>query len=257
MTFLDWLFSNRPEGLVLKSEPWGFLHIVVLFLSILMIILLTILLRKKSEKVKYIAIFIIAMLLLFFELARRIINISKGNVFDFHSALVTLLPRPWCAISCWMIIVSAFVKKKFLYNFASITALLNAIIFFAYPDAGFKNHIAFEEVYSIATHVLLLSGSILMITLGHTDFRYNRGKEKAWLELITLVSVFGYAFLEIIFNIESDPLYFMPGNGVIDVISLPYPLYLVVYIIFIFGIWPNAFYLFGLLVNKLKTKNAK
>lgn len=263
MSFLDWLFSRRPEGLVMKSEPWGILHIIVLLSCIAIIVGLALLLRKRSEKAKYIAIFTIAMLILAFELARRIINFSRGDLhladgsLNWDLVVYRLIPRPWCAISCWMIIASVFVKKKFLYNFASMTALINAIIFFAYPDAGFKNHIAFEEFYSIGTHCLLLIGSISLITLGHTDFRYNRGKEKAWYELICYGGVFFYAFLEIIFQIESDPLYFMPGNGVIDVISMPYPLYVVVYVIFVFGIWSNAFYLIPILVNKLKAKFAK
>lgn len=259
MTFKDWLCSNRPAGLELKSQPWGTLHIVVLLACIGVILLLAFLLRKKSEKARYIAIFAIAMAILFFEITRRIINFTKPGLDwnDWNSIVYTLIPRPWCAISCWMIISSVFVKKKFFYNFAAITALLNAIIFFAYPDAGFKNHIAFEELYSIVTHCLLLIGSISMMTLGHTDFRYNRGKEKIWYEYICYAGVFLYAFLEIILKIEDDPLYFMPGNGVTDVIPLPYPLYVVVYIIFVFGIWTNAFYLIPMLVNKLKAKFAK
>ena len=259
MSFIDWLYSNRPEGLQLKSQPWGTLHILVLLGCIGVIVLLALLLKNRSDKAKYIAIFAIAMGILFFEIARRIINFTREgfNWNDIDGVLYTLIPRPWCAISCWMIIASVFVKKKFFYNFAAITALLNAIIFFAYPDAGFKNHIAFEEVYSIGTHCLLLIGSISMMTLGHTDFRYNRGKEKIWWEYICYAGVFLYAFLEIVLHIEDDPLYFMPGNGVLDVVSLPYPLYVVVYIIFVFGIWTNAFYLIPLLVNKLKAKFAK
>ena len=259
MDFIDWLYSNRPEGLELKSQPWQTLHIVVLLSCIVLIVLLALLLRKKSEKAKYIVIFVIAMAILFFEITRRIINFTRAGA-DFStwdSIVYTLIPRPWCAISCWVMIASVVLKKKFFYNFASITALINAVIFFAYPDAGFKNHIAFEEVYSIVTHCLLLIGSISLITLGHTDFRYNRGKEKIWMEYLCYAGVFGYAFLEILLNIESDPLYFMPGNGVIDVVSMPYPLYVVVYIIFVFGVWTNAFYLIPILKNKLKAKFSK
>lgn len=254
MSLKDWLFSERPSGLELKSLPWGTLHIVVLLCSILTIVVLALIFRKKNEKSRYTVIFYIAMLVLFFELVRRMINIWKGGITDLNSALYVLLPRPWCAISCWMIIASVFVKKKFFYNFTVITALLSAVIFFAYPDAGFKNHIAFEEVYSIGTHVLILIGSVSMITLGFTDFRYNRGKEKVWYEYICYAGIFTYAAFEIIFKIESDPLYFMPGNGVIDVLPLPYPTYLVIYILFVFGIWTNAFYLIPLILKKYKSK---
>ena len=254
MSFIDWLYSNRPEGLQLKSQPWGTLHILVLLGCIGVIVLLALLLKNRSDKAKYIAIFAIAMGILFFEIARRIINFTREgfNWNDIDGVLYTLDGKTLDELKSMSAIEQLdYVKKylliqknakkiegkqKFFYNFAAITALLNAIIFFAYPDAGFKNHIAFEEVYSIGTHCLLLIGSISMMTLGHTDFRYNRGKEKIWWEYICYAGVFLYAFLEIVLHIEDDPLYFMPGNGVLDVVSLPYPLYVVVYIIFVFGI---------------------
>lgn len=261
MTFLDWLYSNRPAGTEVKSDPWGILHIIVLISVIAIIVAIALLFRKKDEKSRRIVIFVIAMGILFFEVARRIVNFTRGDLtladgtLNWDLLVYRLIPRPWCAISCWVIIASVFVNKKFFYNFASITALLNAVIFFAYPDAGFKTHIAFEEFYSISTHCLLLIGSISFITLGFTDFRYNRGKEKIWYEYICYAVVFAYAALEIILKIESDPLYFMPENGVTDVIPLPYPAYLVVYIVFVFGIWTNAFYLIPMLINK-KIKKA-
>ena len=259
MTFIDWLYSKRPDGLELKSQPWGPLHILVLLSCIGIIVLLALLLRKKSDKAKYIAIFVIAMAILVFEILRRIVNFTREGFDwnDWNKIVYTLIPRPWCAISCWMIFLSVFVKKKFFYNFAAITALLNAVIFFAYPGAGFKNIIQFEEVYSIATHSLLLVGSISMMSLDIIDFRYKRGKERIWLEYLCYIGVFLYAFLEIALNIEDDPLYFMPNNDIIDILSMSYPLYVIFYIIFVFGIWNNAFYLIPLLVNKLKAKFAK
>ena len=190
--------------------------------------------------------------ILFFELFRRTVHLCNPDLGQPLQWI--LMPRPWCAISCWLVIISVFVKKKFLYNFAAITGILNAIIFFAYPGVGFKEQIYFEEFYSISTHCLLLIASTSMITLGHADFRYNRGKEKIWLEYLCFAGVFLYAFIEIIFKVERDPLYFMPGNDVMKVLSIPYPLYLIIYVVFVFGIWTNAFYLIPMLVNKLKVK---
>ena len=257
MTFKDWLFSNRPEGFELKSEPWGMLHIAVLLAVIFVIVLASVLLKNSSKKSKYYVLVIIAVVIAFFEIARRIINFTKGtfisddNVVDIRGIIQVLIPRPWCAISCWVIVASIFVKKKFFYNFAAITALLNAVIFFSYPAAGFKNHIAFEEVYSIITHCMLLTGSILLITLGFTDFRYKREKDSVLSELIAIVVVFVYAGLEILFKIEGDPLYFMPGNDILDILGLPYIVYLILYFVFVFGIWCNSFYL----INNLSIKN--
>ena len=256
MTFIEWLYSERKEGVVVTSVPWGVLHIVVLLLVISLTIGISVIFKNKDLKYKKIVILTIAIGILFFELARRVINLTRGDLIlpngnvDWDLVIYRIIPRPWCAISCWTIIASVIVKRKFLYNFAAMTALLNAVIFFAYPDAGFKNHIAFEEVYSITTHCLLFIGSISLITLGFTDFRYNRGKENALYELLCYLIVFLYAAIEIIFKIEADPLYFMPGNGIIDIIPLPYPLYVVIYIIFVFGIWSNAFYVIPIILNK-------
>lgn len=254
MSFIDWLYSTRPE--TPKSDPWGTLHIVVLLSCIALIILLSLVFKNKSEKARYTVIFVVAMVILFFEVLRRFINFTRegADFSTWRDIAYTLIPRPWCAISCWCMISSVFIKKKFFYNFTAITALLNAVIFFAYPEAGFRVGIMFEEVYSIVTHCMLLMGSILMITLGHTEFRYNRGKEKIWYEYLCCAGIFIYAVLEILLRIEKDPMYFMPNNGVISVIPLPYPVYLVVYVIFVFGIWTNAFYLIPMLVNKLKVK---
>lgn len=263
MSFIDWLFSNRPEGLELKSEPWGLLHIIVLLAVIAITIFIAIYFKEKEEKKKYIVIFIIAMIVLFFEIARRVINFTKGDFtfedggIDIKSIIYTLIPRPWCAISCWVLIASVFVKKPFFYNIASITMLLNAVIFFSYPSAGFKNHIAFEEVYSIVTHSMLLIGSISMITLRFTDFRYQRGNELFILEVVVLLSIFAYGSLEIILGIEKDPLYFMPGNDVEVILGLPYIAYLILYIIFVFGIWFNSFYLIPVFVRKIKDNFVK
>ena len=263
MSFIDWLFSNRPEGLDLKNDPWGLLHIIVLLSCIGISILISVLFKDKKEKKKHLVLFIIAMIVLFFEVSRRVINFVKGDFtfddgsIDYKSIIYVLIPRPWCAISCWVLILSVFVKRKFFYNFAAITMLLNAVIFFSYPSAGFKNHIAFEEVYSIVTHSMLLISSVSMITLGFTDFRYKRGKELFILEIISLLIVFVYGALLIIFDIEKDPLYFMPGNDIERILGLPYLVYLILYLIFVFGVWFNSFYLFPIIYNKVKNNFTK
>ena len=127
MSFVDWLNTNPRNNPV---QPWGTLHIIVLLSCIAVIVLLAVFLRKKSEKVRYFVVFGIAMGILFFELFRRTVHLCNPDLGQPLQWI--LMPRPWCAISCWLVIISVFVKKKFLYNFAAITGILNAIIFFAY-----------------------------------------------------------------------------------------------------------------------------
>ncbi|MGN1222457.1 MAG: hypothetical protein ACI4TT_04415, partial [Christensenellales bacterium] len=104
-----------------------------------------------------------------------------------------------------------------------------------------NQYILFENLYSIVTHSLILIGSITLITLKFAKFEYKT----VWKELIGLVAIFIYAFLEIyVLKIESDPLYFMPGNDIQEILGISSGLYIALYAIFIIVYW-NIFYLIG------------
>ena len=238
MTFKDWLLSSYPNPHI--DSQWGILHIAVLIMSICAIISIALLFRSKDEKVRKIVIYILTCTVLFFELTRRILNIIKNPGMNLGDMLYTLLPRPWCAISCWALMIAVWSNKQFMYNTASFTALLCATIFFAYPGAGFNSqYMLFENIYSIATHALLLITSISFITLKFTHFEYKN----MWKDLICLGVIFLYAFYEIwILDICSDPLYFMPNNDVQTIIGLDYIPFLIVYVLFM-AIYVNAFYM--------------
>ena len=153
MDFINWLFSSFDNPRV--NQQWGLLHIAVLLSCIAIILVLAFTARKKSERFRKNTIAVLVFIILAFELSRRAINIARPSLTDtelgtWKDWLYTLLPRPWCAISCWLLIFSIFFNQKFLYNFASMCALLCAIIFFAYPDAGFNNEIMeFENVTDV------------------------------------------------------------------------------------------------------------
>lgn len=238
MTFVEWLCSSYPNPKI--NGQWGLLHILVLVLSIATIVALALIFRKKDDKTRYIVICVLAGLILFFEIARRTINIVKTDDYGFKNILYIFLPRPWCAISCWSIIIATIFRKKYMYNFASFSSLLCAIIFFAYPSAGFnKKYILFENLYSISTHALLLITSITLITLKQTKFEY----QSIWKDMICLLVIFIYTMLEIyVLKISSDPMYFMPNNDVQDILGLSYGAFLPLYIIFMF-VYINIFYL--------------
>lgn len=257
MTFRDWIFSNHPANDGYNGQ-WQFPHILTLCLCIAIILALTFIFRKKDQNTRNNVLRIVALCILFFELARRIINIIKGNIVDFDSFLYVLLPRPWCAISCWLLILAGIFNKKTFWNFASINALLCAVIFFAYPSAGFNDkHILFENLYSISSHALLLIASITIITLKVGDFRYKREtfRQGFMKELIMFAIVYVYGVIELLLDLSSDPLYFMPieGNEVKEILGMGSVVYVIVYVLFI-CVWVNAFYLIPMLKNKLSKK---
>lgn len=254
MSFSDWINSSYPNPSI--DGRWGWLHITVLAICIALIVAFALIFRKQSMKAKRIVIWILVSLILLFEIARRIINLVKmDGQGDWNDYLHTLLPRPWCAIACWTIIIATIFNKTFLYNFAATTGLLCALVFFAYPGAGFNNqYILFENLYSISTHSLLLVTSISLITLKFTKFEYK----SIWKEGICLAVILAYVFLEIYgLKIESDPMYFMPGNDVMDIFGVGYSMYLAIYIIFVI-IYFNIFYLIDdrkNIITKFKRKN--
>lgn len=147
MSFLDWINSSYPNPSI--NGQWGWLHISVLVFCIGLIVALSLIFRKRSLKARRIVIWCLVGIIFSFEITRRIVNLSKmtgGGISDY---LYILLPRPWCAIACWSLIIVTIFNKKFLYNFASTTSLLCALIFFAYPGVGFNNkYILFENLYS-------------------------------------------------------------------------------------------------------------
>jgi len=261
MTFKEWFFGengtinpgfNNPS----VNMQWKLPHILVLLTCIATIIAIAFLFRKKSDKTRRIVLWVIAGLILLFEVTRRVKNIISMSITDsitLDSMLSTLLPRPWCAISCWAIIIAAIFNKKYLYNVASFTALLCAIIFFAYPSAGFNNTLMeFDNIYSIATHSLILIGSITLITLKFTDFKYKN----FWKDLICLAVIFVYACIEIwILKISENPLYFLPmeGNEVQEILGLGSTLYIIVYWAFL-ALFINLFYLINDRKNVFKKR---
>ena len=247
MSFLDWLYSSYPNPHI--DGEWGLLHILVLVLSAAFIICSSILIKNKSNKTKRIVLGVLAGIILLFEVTRRVVNLIKTTDYTMNNILSILLPRPGCAISCWLVMLAIIINKKYFYNFASIISILSGMIFFAYPGVGFNNEfILFENLYSIVTHTLLFIMAICFISYGFTDFKYK----ESWKEGICFGILFIYVLLEIfVLKIESDPFYFMPNNDVQEIVgNMSYSLYLPLYIAFI-AIFTNLFYL----IHKPKKKN--
>lgn len=252
MTFNQWFFGENKYINPGFDNPnismqWKLPHILVLLTCIIAVVLIALIFRKKDEKSKKIVMWVLAGAILSFEIVRRmrgfyVLFRYERDIMTLSDFLYTLLPRPWCAISCWFTIIAVIVKKRYVYNMASIMGILCAVIFFAYPSAGFNNeYMEFENIYSIATHALFFVSSISFITLGYTNFKYKEIKK----DLICLALVFIYASFEIwVLDISSNPLYFLPAddNEVQNILGLGNVAYVIVYFLFL-AVWVNSFYL--------------
>ena len=258
MTFSDWIFSRYPLGSITRGQ-WQFPHILTLCICVVLAVFFALFFKKKSKNARTWVIKGLVIGILVLELARRIINYADGDAVNFFTTLFLILPRPWEAISAWLLIASVFVDKKFMYNFAAINALLCAVIFFAYPTTGFNHrYLLFENWYSILSHSLLLVTSVTLISLGFTDFRYKRDTFKNGFmgELIGFGALFAYALIEIfLLKIASDPMGFMPKGDWATLLGLPYGVFLLLYFVALCA-WVNAFYGVSALWRKWKRKKA-
>lgn len=246
MTFSQWLFGGIENPY--KAGQWGILHIATLIACVALILLFYFLVKyaRDPERTRKAIVLSLAGAIAFFEITIRFVYCVK--LYHLHlpemagvTPLWILLPKPWCAISCWALIASVFVKKAFFYNYASLSALLCSFIFFIYPGVGYNNeYLLFENWYSILTHALLLTTSITMMVLKYTDFRYR----DFWKVGICFVLTFAYAFFEIfVLKIQTDPMYFMPDGDIqADILRMPYGLYLFLYIM-VFLLYVNAAYM--------------
>ena len=249
MSFHDWLYSVYPENAVINGR-FGALHIGVALLCAALCVAIA-LMGNRSRRTRYGIVLALALGIALFEVTRRVINLSRGWA-GFWDLVYILIPRPWCAISCWMTMTAVFTRKRVLCNFCAMNGLLCALVFFAYPSVGFNHRvILFENLYSIATHSLLLITSVSLMTLGFTDFRLESGEIAVTGAL--LAGVYGYASAEILLKIEKDPLYFMPGNEVQAFLGVEYGPFLVIYAVFLTVFFSSFF----LVQKALDTKQRK
>jgi len=246
MTFSQWLFGGIDNPY--QANQWGILHIATLVSCVTLIFAFRFLVKYARDPARMRKIIILSLVgaIAFFEGMIRFVHFVK--LYHLHlpemegiTPLWIILPKPWCAVSCWALIASVFVKKAYFYNYASLSALLCSFIFFIYPGVGYNNeHLLFENWYSILTHALLLTTSITMMVLKYTDFRYR----EFWKAGICFVLTFAYAFLEIfVLKTQTDPMYFMPNGDIqADILRMNYGLYLFLYIT-VFFVYVNAAYL--------------
>ena len=122
MSFSEWFFGGIENPRV--ENQWGPLHIATLVVCVALILTFYYIAKKTSnpDKVKTHIVRTLAGLIAFFEIASRFMYLMK--LYYFHQPemngidlLWIVLPKPWCAISCWLLIACVFVRKTFFYNF--------------------------------------------------------------------------------------------------------------------------------------------
>ena len=118
MTFSQWLFGGIENPF--KAGQWGALHIATLVVCTALIVGFYFLVKhsRNPEKARKCIVISLASAIAFFEIMIRFVYCVK--LYYFHqpemngvTLLWIILPKPWCAVSCWALIACLFVKSRF------------------------------------------------------------------------------------------------------------------------------------------------
>ena len=152
-------------------ELWTYEHAVTLIPAVIVMVALTLLLRRwlgnKSHKVRMIPIQVIAVILLVIEAGKQILSLYRG--YDLYH-----LPFHFCSLFIFMIPAMAFYKGKHRQTVYAVTAALCAAVFslmLIYPnliygawniEAYFKGYFDF---HTVTFHNLVMLAFLLIVAL--------------------------------------------------------------------------------------------
>ena len=111
MSFHDfWTNQNNPS--LPKSEYlYGTRHVIVLALVVFATIVLSLIFYRKSQKAKNILFVVLVSILLFFEIASRVVNLIIETDFSWQNIFKIIMPLHVCSVMVWILIISVFTKK--------------------------------------------------------------------------------------------------------------------------------------------------
>lgn len=245
MSFKDWWTNENNPSLPKSSYMWGYRHIIMLCVAVVAAIILSILFFKRSQKAKDILLKILASVLLFFEIASRIVNLIIANSYTFKSVFQIIMPLHICSVAVWVLIIGVFAKNRFLLNFACIVGLLATVAFLLFPAVGInKTYISFTCLYSITSHVTGFVVAILLMTLKFVKFEFK----KIWQVLLCFAAMFLWGVL-VDWVIIPGADYMYLRNDPLE-LNLNFP-YHIIYVVIILA-YISLFYLIPFIVKKIK-----
>ncbi|MBQ8908692.1 MAG: YwaF family protein [Clostridia bacterium] len=250
MTFADfWTNQNNPE-LPKSVYLYGTRHLIVLALVVVACIVFTAIFYKRSEKAKNILFKVFASILLFFEIASRIVNLIIEKNYTVENIAKILLPMHICSVMVWVFIIAIFTKKRFLLEYGVIGGGIATLAFLAFPAVGLnRTYMSFTCIYSTFSHMLGFVTVVLLMTLRQVKFEWKR----IWQPLVCFVVMFLWGVLLnwVIFP-GADYMYLR--NDPLE-LGLPIP-YQIVYAV-ILVVYTCAFYLGNCIIDKIRARKLK
>lgn len=175
MTFKDfWTNDNNPM-LKEESSVLATRQLICWIVVIIAAVLLTIMLSKKSQKARQIVMYIFAGILLFFEIASRVVDLFITPNLTLEKVVKILLPLEICSVVVWAFIIAIFIKKQFMYEFCAIAGLFATTLFLLFPAVGInRTYMTFTCIYSTVSHMIGFICAILMMTFGYCKFEFKK-----------------------------------------------------------------------------------
>ncbi len=250
MSFNDWWTNNNNPTLDKSEYMYGTRHIIVLVTVAVLCILLSLIFFKRNEKTKKILFYVLGSILLFFEIASRVVNLIIAESYTVLSVLEILLPMHICSVMVWMFIIALFTNLKTLKNFAVIGGLLATIAFLLFPAVGLNRvHMSFTCLYSTISHMLGFVTGVLLIVLGQVKFEFK----DMWKVYLCFVIMFGWGALLNFVIYPGENYMYIVESPIEWNYNFPYQIVLggalVVYIF--------LFYLISWIVKKIKSRKQK
>lgn len=213
MSFKDfWTNKNNPK-LEESEYLYGTRHIIMLAIVVLLAVTLSLIFRKKSEKVKNILFYVFGGVFLFFEIASRVVNLIIADTYTLKSVAKIILPMHICSVMVWVFIVAIFSRKQFLINFSVVGGILATTAFLLYPAVGINQvYMSFTCIYSTVSHMLGFVCCILLMTLGRADFHFK----DIWKTFLCFAVMF-------LWGVLLDFIIF-PGSNYMYIVKNPLPI---------------------------------
>ena len=250
MSFSDFWTNNNNPALSKSEYLYNTRHIIVLVLTALACVAFSLIFYKKSDKAKQILFYVFGSILLFFEIASRLVNIIIENDLSFMRFLEIMLPMHICSVMVWVFIVGIFSKKQVLLNYGVIGGILATIAFLLYPAVGLNRvYMSFTCIYSTFSHMLGFITCILLMTLKQVKFEFK----KIWQPFLCFALMFAWgAICNFLIFPGSDYMYMV--NDPLELgLSFPYQILYAG----IIAVYTCIFYVVNTIIRKVKNKKEK
>jgi hypothetical protein len=174
MTFKEfWTNENNP-ALEAGSSVLTMRQLAMWLVVIVAVVLISINFEQKSQKAKQILLYILAGVLIGFEITSRIVNFIVTPNLSFGAIIKILLPLEICSVAVWVVVAAIFAKRQFLYEIAATLGLFAMGAFLLFPAVGInRTFMTFTCIYSTVSHMIGFVCSVLMLKFGLCKFEFR------------------------------------------------------------------------------------